>query len=70
MASTLTKLLVHITFSTKNRLALIPEAIEPDLYAYIGDICRRMQSPLLAMGGAAGVHRQPEGASQDDRLQG
>ena len=42
MASTLTKVLVHITFSTKNRAALIPEAIEADLYAYIGGSCRRM----------------------------
>ena len=53
MASTLTKILLHITFSTKGRAALIPEAIEPDLYAYIGGICRRMESPLLAMGGTA-----------------
>ncbi|MCL4743390.1 MAG: IS200/IS605 family transposase [Phycisphaerales bacterium] len=53
MASTLTRLLVHITFSTKNRAAAIPETIEPDLYAYIGGICRRMGSPLLAMGGVA-----------------
>jgi len=51
MASTLTKLLVHVTFSTKGRVAMIPEVIEPDLYAYIGGICRRMDSPLLAMGG-------------------
>ncbi|MCW5776273.1 MAG: IS200/IS605 family transposase [Phycisphaeraceae bacterium] len=53
MASTLTRILVHVTFSTKNRAALIPETIEPDLYAYIGGICRRMESPLLAMGGVA-----------------
>jgi putative transposase len=53
MASTLTKLLVHITYSTKNRAALIPGAIEADFYAYVGGICRRMESPLLAMGGAA-----------------
>ncbi len=51
MASTLTRILVHITFSTKNRVAAIPETIEPGLYAYIGGICRRMESPLLAMGG-------------------
>ncbi|MBY0311164.1 MAG: IS200/IS605 family transposase [Phycisphaerales bacterium] len=51
MASTLTKLLIHITFSTKNRIAIIPESIEPDLYSYIGGICRSMDSPLLAMGG-------------------
>ncbi|MBL8759734.1 MAG: IS200/IS605 family transposase [Phycisphaerae bacterium] len=53
MASTLTKLLIHVTFSTKNRAAIIHEAIEPELYAYIGGICRRMESPLLAMGGVA-----------------
>ncbi|MBK7404179.1 MAG: IS200/IS605 family transposase [Phycisphaerales bacterium] len=53
MASTLTKLLLHITFSTKDRLPQIAETIEPDLYAYTGGICRRMDSPLLAMGGTA-----------------
>jgi REP element-mobilizing transposase RayT len=51
MASTLTKILLHITFSTKHRAELIPEALENDLYSYIGGICRRMDSPLLAMGG-------------------
>lgn len=53
MGCTLTKLLVHITFSTKNRVPNIPESLEPDLYAYIGGICRQMGSPLLAMGGAS-----------------
>jgi putative transposase len=53
MASTLTKLLIHVTFSTKHRAATIPQALEPNLYAYIGGICRRMESPLLAMGGVA-----------------
>lgn len=51
MASTLTKVLLHIAFSTKDRADLIPEALEPDLFAYIGGICRRMDSPLLAMNG-------------------
>lgn len=32
---------------------MIPESIEPDLYAYVGGICRRMDSPLLSMGGAS-----------------
>ncbi len=53
MGSTRTKVLVHITFSTKNRAALIPVAIEQDMFAYIGGICRRMESPLLAMNGTA-----------------
>jgi putative transposase len=53
MASTLTKLLLHVTFSTKDRAPLLPADIEADLYAYIGGICRRLESPLLAMGGTA-----------------
>lgn len=51
MASTLTEILLHITFSTKHREPLIPAELEADLYAYIGGICRRMESPLRAMGG-------------------
>ena len=53
MASTLTKILLHITYSTKHRDAMIPEAVEPELYAYIGGICRRMGCPLLAIGGTS-----------------
>lgn len=53
MASTLTRLLVHVTFSTKARAPLIRPDREPDLYAYIGGICRAMESPLLAMGGTS-----------------
>lgn len=53
MASTLTKMLLHITFSTKHREPMLPRPLEPDLYAYVGGICRRMNSPLLAMGGVA-----------------
>ena len=53
MASTLTKVLLHIAFSTKNRDPIIPTTIEPRLYAYIGGICRAMNSPLLAMNGVS-----------------
>lgn len=53
MASTLTKVLLHITYSTKDREPLIAEAEEPELYAYIGGICRGLHSPLLDMGGTA-----------------
>jgi putative transposase len=51
MAGTLTRLLVHITFSTRGREPLIPESIETELYAYIGGISRNHGSVLMAMGG-------------------
>jgi REP element-mobilizing transposase RayT len=53
MASTLTRVLVHITFSTKQRAPMIPESIEAELAAYIGGICRRKECTLVAMGGTA-----------------
>lgn len=53
MASTLTKILLHVTFSTKHRADMIPPEHEDDLYAYIGGICRRMDSVLLHAGGTA-----------------
>src|SRR4051794_15590956 len=53
MARTFTRLLVHIVFSTKDRLPLITPECEPDLHAYLGGICRNLASPLLAAGGTA-----------------
>jgi REP element-mobilizing transposase RayT len=53
MAQTLTRLLVHAVFSTKNRTHLIKPDIEQELYAYIGGICRNANSPLLSAGGTA-----------------
>lgn len=51
MAQTLTRLLVHIVYSTKNRNELILPAVEADLHRYIGGICRNLESPALGIGG-------------------
>ena len=51
MAQTLTRLLVHVVFSTKDRCNWITRAVEPELYAYLGGICRNRESPALAIGG-------------------
>ncbi len=51
MAQTLTRVLIHIVFSTRNREALIPVEIEPDLFAYIGGICRNNECVLMDAGG-------------------
>ncbi|MBS0197296.1 MAG: IS200/IS605 family transposase [Planctomycetes bacterium] len=53
MATTLTSILIHITYSTKNREPLIPTDLLPDLFAYSGGICRDLHSPLLHAGGVA-----------------
>ncbi len=51
MAQSLAKIIVHLTFSTKNRVPLITPAIEPDLYAYMGGIMRDMKCPEFAVNG-------------------
>src|SRR3954468_6738966 len=53
MAQTFTRLLVHIVFSTKDRVPLITPDCETDLYAYLGGICRNLDSPLIAAGGTS-----------------
>lgn len=53
MAATLTSILLHITFSTKHREPLLPRDVMPDLFQYMGGVCRDMHSPLLHAGGVA-----------------
>ena len=51
MASTLTNLLYHIVFSTKERRELIDADLQPRLYKYIGGIIRGERGHALAVGG-------------------
>jgi len=51
MAQTLTSILVHFIFSTKRREPTIPGALETDLHAYIGGICRSNECVLRGAGG-------------------
>jgi len=51
MASSLTNLLYHIVFSTKDRIPLIHEGLEAPLYDYVGGILRGQRSVLLEIGG-------------------
>jgi putative transposase len=51
MATTYTAILLHIIFSTKNREPSITPAVETELYAYIGGVCRGTGSVLLDANG-------------------
>jgi REP element-mobilizing transposase RayT len=53
MAQTLTRLLLHIVFSTKNRDPFITEAVATELHKYLAGIARNHDSPALAIGGVA-----------------
>jgi putative transposase len=51
LANTLSNLLAHIVFSTKNREQFISDEFQQELYAYIGGIVRSEKGKLLAIGG-------------------
>ena len=51
MAQTLTRLLVHVVFSTKDRRSLITPAVDAALHSYLGGICRNRECPALTIGG-------------------
>ena len=51
MPQSLTQLLVHAVFSTKDRAPLLADEWRPDLHAYIGGILRARKCDLLAAGG-------------------
>jgi REP element-mobilizing transposase RayT len=51
MAQSLSKIYVHITFSTKNRYPFIDKNIENELWAYIGGICKNIECNPLRVGG-------------------
>jgi REP element-mobilizing transposase RayT len=57
MAQSLSKVYVHITFSTKNRQNLIDENIAPRLYQYLGGICKGLNChPVQVSGYRNHVH--------------
>jgi len=51
MAQSLAKVLLHVTFSTKNRQQLITPAIQPKLFAYLAGVCRANGSEAFRVGG-------------------
>ena len=53
MPSTFTNLLYHITFSTKQRVPLITNDFQEELYKYIGGIIRAEGGTQLEIGGIA-----------------
>lgn len=51
MSQSLSSVLIHLIFSTKNRQPFITEKIETDLYPYMAKIFRNSKSPSLAING-------------------
>lgn len=53
MSQSLSSILIHLVFSTKNRAPVIAPAIEAELHPYMATILRELKSPSLAINGTA-----------------
>jgi REP element-mobilizing transposase RayT len=51
MGQSLVSVATHLVWSTKYRQPLIDEAIEPELYAYLGGVCNEMDCQSIKVGG-------------------
>jgi REP element-mobilizing transposase RayT len=51
MGQSLVKNYLHITFSTKYRQTLIHPPVESELHSYLGGICKKLECPVLKVGG-------------------
>ena len=51
MPQSLSSVLIHLVFSTRNREPFIPPAIEPELHPYMATIFRNHNSPSLIING-------------------
>ena len=53
MPQSLSSILIHLIFSTKNREPFITPAIETELHPYMAKIFRELKSPSLAINGVS-----------------
>ena len=51
MGQSLVNNYIHIVFSTKHRAAHIHPPYEQELHAYIGNVCKHLDCPVLIVGG-------------------
>ena len=51
MPQSLSNVLLHIVFSTKNREPLVDELIEPEVHAYLATVCKSIGCPAHKIGG-------------------
>ena len=51
MPQSLAKIIVHITFSTKNRMPCLSKDIQPDLHAYMAGILQQLDCKPIQIGG-------------------
>ena len=74
MSQSLSNVIVHIIFSTKNREPWLDAATRPRMHAYLATICRDLDAEVLCVGGVADhvhiVTTLPRTVSQAQLIEG
>ena len=53
MAQSLSKVVLHIIFSTKDRESWLDSDVRPRMHAYLAAVCRDLGAQLVRVGGVA-----------------
>ena len=53
MAQSLSKVFIHVIFSTKNREPWLDTEIRPSIHAYLATVCRDLEAEACRVGGTA-----------------
>ena len=53
MPQSLSKVIIHIIFSTKDREAWLDRDVRPRMHAYVATVCRDLNAEALRVGGVA-----------------
>jgi REP element-mobilizing transposase RayT len=53
MPQSLSKVILHIIFSTKNREPYLNSGVRPRMHAYLATICRELDADFVRVGGVA-----------------
>jgi putative transposase len=73
MSQSLSKVILHIIFSTKNREPWLDRDVRPRMHAYLAAICRDLGAELVHVGGVADhvhiVTRLPRTVSQSELVE-
>jgi putative transposase len=51
MPQSLSRVLIHLIFSTKNRASMLSREVQPELHAYLVGVLRNIDCPSLQIGG-------------------
>jgi len=51
MPQSLSKVIIHIIFSTKDREAWLDHDVRPRMHAYVATVCRDLNAEALRIGG-------------------